>query len=51
MLPQKYYASVSNLLSEPLKCFMENENEHKFQGPDLSQAPCKVLGQGLYFTP
>ena len=26
MLPQKYHVSVSNLLSKPLKCFMENEN-------------------------
>ena len=26
MLPQKYHVSVSNMLSKPLKCFMENEN-------------------------
>ena len=26
MLPQKYHASVSNMLSETLKCFIENEN-------------------------
>ena len=26
MLPQKYHVSVSNILSKPLKCFMENEN-------------------------
>ena len=49
--PQKYHVSVSNMLSYPLKCFMENENKHKFQGPNLSQTPCKVLVQGLYFTP
>ena len=26
MLPQQYHVSVSNMLSKPLKCFMENEN-------------------------
>ena len=26
MLPQKYHVSASNMLSKPLKCFMENEN-------------------------
>ena len=26
MLPQKYHASVSNMLSKPLKCFIECEN-------------------------
>ena len=26
MLPQKYHASVWNMFSKPLKCFMENEN-------------------------
>ena len=26
MLPQKYHVSVSNMLSKPLKCFIENEN-------------------------
>ena len=45
MLPQKYHVSVSNMLSKPLKCFMESENEHKFQGPNLSKTPCKVLVQ------
>ena len=25
-LPQRYHISVSNMLSVPLKCFMENEN-------------------------
>ena len=51
MLPQKYHVSVSNMLSKPLKYFMENENEHKFQRPNLGQTPCEVLVQGLYFTP
>ena len=26
MLPQNYHVSVSNMLSKPLKCFVENEN-------------------------
>ena len=26
MLPQKYHVSISNVLSKPVKCFMENEN-------------------------
>ena len=26
MLPEKYHVSVSNMLSKPLKCLMENEN-------------------------
>ena len=26
LLPKKYQVSVSNMLSKPLKCFMENEN-------------------------
>ena len=37
MLPQKYHVSVSNTLPEPLKCFMENESQRKFQGPSLGQ--------------
>ena len=36
------------MLSEPLKCFIENENLHRFQGLTLGQTPCKVLRQGLY---
>ena len=26
MLPEQYHASVSNILSKPLKCFMKNKN-------------------------
>ena len=26
MLPQKYHVSVTNMLSKPLNCFIENEN-------------------------
>ena len=46
MLSQKYHVSVSNMLSEPLKCFMKSESKHKFLGPSLVETPCKVLGQG-----
>ena len=50
ILLEKYLTSVSNMLSQALKCFIENENQHGFQGPSLGQTPCKVLGQGLYLT-
>ena len=51
MLPQKYNALVSNISLWPLKCFTENENQHKFQGLNLGKALSKVQGQGLRFTP
>ena len=51
ILPQKYHASHSNMLSQSLKSFIENENEHKFQEPSLGRTPSKVLLQGFYFAP
>ena len=51
MLPQKYHASVWNMLSKPLKCFMENENEHKFQGPNLAQDPLQSAWSRALFYP
>ena len=42
MLPQKYHVSVSNILSKPLKCFMENENMVKPSDP-LQSAGTRAL--------
>ena len=44
VLPKKNHVSVSNMLSKPLKCLMENENWHKFQGPNLGPAKCWFKG-------
>ena len=50
MLLKKDHASLSNTLTKPLKSFVENENWHKFQGPNLGQTPAKFWVKGFILT-
>ena len=51
ILPQKYHVSVSNMLSQLLKCVIKKKTNINFRGQTWYLSPHKVLGQGLYFTP
>ena len=48
MLPQKYHASVSNMLATPLKYFMQNENQ---QISEAKSDPLQSAGSKASFYP
>ena len=46
--PKRTFILTRNMLSYQLKCFIENENKHRFQGPILGQTPAKCWVKGFY---
>ena len=50
MLPQKYHIQFPICYQSYWNISWKRKT-NKFQGPNMGQTPCKVLGQGLYFTP
>ena len=45
--PKRTFILPRNMLSSQLKCFIENENKHRFQGPILGQTPAKCWVKGF----